>query len=76
MKSGKPKYKSISISNVKIQMYGDAAAATFNAEAKFAPGKETLLANSWPTHATFYQGNLMNYDIKLPYAVKVNRMQC
>jgi hypothetical protein len=52
IKSGKLKYKSISINNVKIQMYGDAAVATFNGESHFASGNENL-DGKFMTTATF-----------------------
>jgi Domain of unknown function (DUF4440) len=56
IKSGKLKYKSISISNVKIKMYGDAAVATFNGESHFAPGNENL-DGKFMTTATFIKSN-------------------
>jgi Domain of unknown function (DUF4440) len=56
IKSGKLKYKSISISNVKIQMHGDAAVATFNGEAKFALGNENLDGKFMST-ATFIKSH-------------------
>ena len=56
IKSGKLKYKSINISNVKIQMYGDAAVATFNGESHFAPGNEKL-DGKFMTTATFVKSH-------------------
>jgi len=56
IKSGKLRYKSISISNLKIKTYGDAAVATFNGEAKFAPGNENL-DGKFMTTATFVKSN-------------------
>jgi hypothetical protein len=56
IKSGKLKYKSISVSNVKIQMYGDAAVATLNGEARFAPGNEKL-DGKFATTLTFVKSN-------------------
>lgn len=56
IKSGKLKYKSISINNVKIQMYGDAAVATFNGESHFASGNENL-DGKFMTTATFVKSH-------------------
>ncbi len=56
IKSGKLKYTSINISNVKIQMYGNAAVATFNGESHFAPGNQNL-DGKFMTTATFVKSN-------------------
>lgn len=56
IKSGKLKYKSLSLDNVNIKMYGDAAVATFNGEGKFAPGNENL-DGKFMTTATFIKSN-------------------
>jgi len=56
IKSGKLKYKSLSIENVKIKIYGDAAVATFNGEARFAPGNENL-DGKFVTTTTFIKSN-------------------
>ncbi|MEJ7740193.1 MAG: nuclear transport factor 2 family protein [Chitinophagaceae bacterium] len=56
IKSGKLKYKSLTIENVKIRMYGDAAVATFNGEARFAPGNENL-DGKFMTTGTFIKSN-------------------
>jgi len=56
IRSGKLKYKSLNIENVKIQIYGDAAVATFNGEAKFGPGNENL-DGKFVTTTTFIKSN-------------------
>ena len=56
IKSGKLKYKSLTLENVKIRVYGDAAVATFNGQAKFAPGNENL-DGKFMTTATFIKSN-------------------
>ena len=56
IRSGKLKYKSLSIENVKIRIYGDAAVATFNGEARFAPGNENL-NGKFVTTGTFIKNN-------------------
>jgi len=56
IKSGKLKYKSLSLENVKIKVYGDAAVATFNGEARFAPGNENL-DGKFKTTTTFIKSN-------------------
>ncbi len=56
IKSGKLKYESLNIENVKIRMYGDAAVATFNGEARFAPGNENL-DGKFMTTGTFIKSN-------------------
>ena len=56
IKSGKLKYKSLILQNVNIKMYGDAAVATFNGEAKFEPGNEKL-DGKFVTTATFIKSN-------------------
>jgi len=56
IKSGKLRYKSISISDVKIQMYGNAAVATFSGESHFAKGNENL-DGKFMTTATFTKSN-------------------
>jgi Domain of unknown function (DUF4440) len=56
IKSGKLKYKSLTLENVKIRVYGDAAIATFNGQAKFAPGNENL-DGKFMTTATFIKSN-------------------
>ena len=56
IKSGKLKYKSLTLENVKIKIYGDAAVATFNGEARFAPGNENL-NGKFMTTATFIKSN-------------------
>ena len=56
IKSGKLKYKLLTIENINIRMYGDAAVATFNGEAKFAPGNEKL-DGKFMTTATFIKSN-------------------
>jgi ketosteroid isomerase-like protein len=56
IKSGKLKYNSLTLGNINIQMYGDAAVATFNGEAKFSPGNENL-DGKFMTTATFIKSN-------------------
>lgn len=56
IKSGKLKYKSLNLEPVKIQMYGDAAVAIFNGEAKFVPSNEKL-DGKFVTTATFIKSN-------------------
>jgi uncharacterized protein (TIGR02246 family) len=56
IRSGKLKYKSLTIENINIRMYGDAAVATFNGEARFAAGNEKL-NGKFVTTATFIKSN-------------------
>ncbi|MDQ6904432.1 MAG: nuclear transport factor 2 family protein [Bacteroidota bacterium] len=56
LKTGKIKYKSLSLQNVKIRIYGDAAVANFSGEAKFASGNENL-DGQFMTTSTFVKTN-------------------